>query len=216
MELGKSFYIDLITSDPVTGEPVNADSNPIVYIFEDDNDTPILTIDSEQRGAIVGHYRVFIDATEANGFESDKSYAVIASASLTAVNYKSVITNFIIDAMTPLQVASQMQPLAIPAEFTPTMVIIAPEPVASLEEMFGYSSGYEHKDLFSGYYNQETNTWTDGTSGIVPVEIKEEVAMQKIAYDEYLTALLAYNSEYNTQRELQWRLQCANDLIALS
>jgi hypothetical protein len=97
MELGTTFYIDIIVSDPTTGSAADADAAPVVDIFEDANDTPILSLTSVKRTALDGNYRCQIVATTGNGFEIGKSYAAIASATLGGVSGKMVAANFIME-----------------------------------------------------------------------------------------------------------------------
>lgn len=213
MVLGTEYYIDAIVSDPSTGEPTTADSPPEINIFEDDNDTPILTTAMTERTGQTGQYRVKIDLTTANGFEVGKSYAVRVSSVVGGVTRWVIIQNFIIDSMTPLQVASTLPPVPLDPDFVPTMVLSEPINPGSIDDTLGVNSDYEFKELVTQFYNQETKTWDTPDVSIVPLDVRAEVAIQQESIDVYNSQLEEYNTEYNLQKEVQWRLHCAEKLI---
>lgn len=89
--LGETITIDFATHAPTTGAVSDADSTPTVEVFEDANDTPILTPTATKRTSKTGNYRVQVACTAGNGFEAGKSYNVVASATVGGVTGKGVI-----------------------------------------------------------------------------------------------------------------------------
>jgi hypothetical protein len=94
INLETTLYLNFTTSSPTTGAPADADSLPSVYVYEDDNDTPILTPTPVNRS--VGEYLVAVAATTANGFEVDKTYNVVATGSVGGVDGKIVLATFVV------------------------------------------------------------------------------------------------------------------------
>lgn len=92
--LEETIYRDFITSSPTTGAAADADSTPTAEVFEDANDTPILTPTVTKRTSKTGNYRVPIACTAANGFEAGKSYNVVVSATVGGVAGKAAIATF--------------------------------------------------------------------------------------------------------------------------
>ena len=93
-KLEETIYVDFITSSPTTGAATDADSTPSCEVFEDANDTGIITPTPVRRTGKTGDYRVQIDCTAANGFETAKSYNVVISATVGGIAAKSVISSF--------------------------------------------------------------------------------------------------------------------------
>lgn len=89
--LGETITIDFATHAPTTGAVTDADSTPTVEVFEDANDTPILTPAATKRTAKTGNYRVQVACTAGNGFEAGKSYNVVVSATVGGVTGKGVV-----------------------------------------------------------------------------------------------------------------------------
>ncbi len=95
--LGDAITLDFTTSDPATGEVSDADATPTYEVFEDDNDTAILSGDAVKRTGKTGDYRVTFTASTANGFAVGSSYNVIVSATVGGVAAKSRIGAFRLD-----------------------------------------------------------------------------------------------------------------------
>jgi len=93
-KLEETIYVDFITSSPTTGAATDADSTPSCEVFEDATDTGIITPTPVKRTGKTGDYRVQIDCTAANGFETAKSYNVVVSATVGGIAAKSVISSF--------------------------------------------------------------------------------------------------------------------------
>lgn len=95
---------DIATYDFVTnantGAAVDADSTPTCEIFEDDNDTPILTPAVTKRTGKTGNYRVTFTCSAANGFENGKFYNLIASATVATIAGKARVSTFQIETTT--------------------------------------------------------------------------------------------------------------------
>lgn len=89
---------DFTTHNPVTGAVSDADVTPTCEVFEDTNDSEILTPTCTKRTAKTGNYRLSIDITVANGFEIGKNYNVIVSATVGGITAKSRIDSFLVDA----------------------------------------------------------------------------------------------------------------------
>lgn len=95
VNLGMTVTLDFVTTSPTTGAAASA-SATTVNVFEDANDTAILTPSATERTSQTGNYRVQVACTTANGFEVGKSYNVVVSATVSSVAAKAVIANFVI------------------------------------------------------------------------------------------------------------------------
>lgn len=84
---------DVVTHDPDTGNVRDADSVPVYDVFEDVTDTPILSAqNTTKRTSKTGDYRGNFTCSAANGFDVDKSYNVVASATVTGTVSGNAIT----------------------------------------------------------------------------------------------------------------------------
>jgi len=90
--------LDFTTHNPFTGAVQDTDSLPTCEIFEDDNDSEILTPTVTKRVGKIGNYKILIEATIGNGFEIGKSYNVIISATVNNISAKSRIESFVLDS----------------------------------------------------------------------------------------------------------------------
>jgi len=98
MKLGDIITRDFTTHDPLSGQVSDADVLPTCDVFEDMTDVPMLSPVVTKRAGLVGDYRVTFSCTSANGFEIDKSYNVIVTATVNGVTAKSRIASFYIRA----------------------------------------------------------------------------------------------------------------------
>ena len=89
MNLGDTVYLDFITSNPATGAAQNADSLPEVVVFDEDNDTPLVSLTVVNR--TTGDYRATLAATVGNGFAMGRNYNVVVSATVSGTTGKSVL-----------------------------------------------------------------------------------------------------------------------------
>lgn len=123
--------IDFITSAN-TGAATDADSTPTCAIFEADNDTPILTPTVTKRTSLTGDYRVTFTCSAANGFENDKTYNVVVSATVATIAGKGVASTFQVKAST----------LSGPSSVTLTFrdSLLAPVPLVNFT-ILGQASG---------------------------------------------------------------------------
>ncbi len=96
-KLGDTIVHDFVTHNPTSGAVSDADSTPTCEVFEDDNDTAILSPTVTKRTSKTGNYRVSIAATTGNGFEVGKSYNVIVSATVATITGKARIPSFTVD-----------------------------------------------------------------------------------------------------------------------
>ena len=97
-KLGDIIVLDFTTHNPFTGAVQDTDSLPTCEVFEDDNDSAILTPTVTKRVGKIGNYRISIEATTGNGFEIGKSYNVIISAIVNEILAKSRIESFVLDS----------------------------------------------------------------------------------------------------------------------
>lgn len=95
--LGQTITIDFVTHG-TTGAVSDADSTPTSEVFEETNDTGILTPTVTKRTSKTGNYRLQVVCTAANGFEIGKSYSVVASATVGGIAGKAVVASFMIGA----------------------------------------------------------------------------------------------------------------------
>lgn len=93
-KIGDSVTLDFTTHNPITGQVQDADVLPTSEVFEDATDTPILTPTVTKRAGLTGDYRVTFVTSAANGFEVDKSYNVIAAATVVGITAKARIASF--------------------------------------------------------------------------------------------------------------------------
>lgn len=96
-KLGDTIYLDFTTHRADTGAVTDADSTPTCNVFEDDNDTAILSPTVTKRTGHTGVYRVPIAATAGNGFEVGKSYNVDVTAVVNSITAKARIGAFTLD-----------------------------------------------------------------------------------------------------------------------
>ena len=96
--LNDSVHLDFTTHNPTTGAVSDADSIPTVEVLEDDNDTAIVTPTATKRTEKTGNYRLTFDVTLANGFEINRWYNVVVSATVNGVSAKSVIASFRVES----------------------------------------------------------------------------------------------------------------------
>jgi hypothetical protein len=93
--IGQTITLDFVTHRGDTGAITDADSTPTSEVFEDANDTAILTPTVTKRASKTGNYRLQVACTVANGFELGKSYNVVASATVNTVAGKAVVATFV-------------------------------------------------------------------------------------------------------------------------
>jgi hypothetical protein len=214
IEIESSFYIDLITSSFATGAATDADTPPTAQVFEDNNDTPIQTLDAVKRTDKIGNYRFFIDVSSANGYEEGKSYNIVSSATMSTVVNKKVLCTFIIDSMTKLKVASELDYVTPPDTFTPDMTSNpAPDVVNDLTKHFGAGSGYEYTDIFQRWYDTEKNIWTSSNEEVITPEIRNTVAAYLVTYNTYIINKSNWDNDYAVAKAVQWRSRNAAELI---
>ena len=93
-KLEETIYLDFATSDAGTGALADAASFPTAAVYEDGNDTAILTPTVVKRAAATGKYYVPVACTVANGFEAGRSYNVHVAATVGAVAGGAVLASF--------------------------------------------------------------------------------------------------------------------------
>lgn len=93
--LDEVVYFDVITNDPSSREPTDADSGVTYSVFEEATDTPILSaVAMTKRTSLTGHYRGTFTCSTANGFEVGKWYSVSVSAAVGGTIGKAIAKNF--------------------------------------------------------------------------------------------------------------------------
>ncbi len=92
-KLEETIYLDFIVSS-ATGAAADADSTPTAAVYEDATDVAILAPTVVKRTSLTGNYRVPVACTAANGFEADKSYNVIVSATIGGIAAKAKVGSF--------------------------------------------------------------------------------------------------------------------------
>jgi len=97
-KLNDIITLDFTTHNSFTGAVQDTDLIPTCEIFEDDNDTAILTPTVTKRIGKTGNYKISIEAIIGNGFEIGKSYNVIISATVNGISAKSRIESFVLDS----------------------------------------------------------------------------------------------------------------------
>lgn len=198
VELGQIFFVDFITSNYTTGAATDADSAPALEVFEDDNDTPILSYEAVKRTSKTGNYRAQISATTANGYEVGKSYNVVATIVVSGLTTKIVLSSFYLhDTMTKLTDASLRVTTGIPDYFTPTGMAVEPTVVLSPQELY-----FGNED-FMDKWDVDNGVWKE-TTGVDPLFVTE-VETAQVAYDVYVLAKRDWDQEYNIQKEVQWK-----------
>jgi hypothetical protein len=214
MELGTILYMDVVTSDPATGNVMDADELPTADVFENDSPTPMMSVTMTKRGDNTGDYYAEIDVTEGNGFRETYCYNVICNALVGGISGKLVISNFIIDGMTKLKVASELDYTDPPSTFAPDMSSDpAPEVVDDLNTHFGPTSDYANKVIFQNHYNLDLNEWDTADTDAISTEIRDEVAAYLVTYNAYLAEKKEWDIQYEVQKVVQWRSRVAAHLI---
>lgn len=92
-QLGDTIHMHFETHHPNTGASADAAADTAaVDVFEDDGH--IAAFDPTVTKKATGEYHVAIAATSGNGFEADKSYNVLASATVNSIAAKGIIGTF--------------------------------------------------------------------------------------------------------------------------
>ena len=113
MILESTYIRDFVTNSPTSGATVDADALPTAEVFEDDNDTPILTPVVTKRVAKTGNYRVELELTSVNGFEKGKSYSLVITAVVGGITGKGVVANFSIESVWNEQIEGTFTPAEV-------------------------------------------------------------------------------------------------------
>jgi hypothetical protein len=93
--LDETIVVDFVVSSS-TGAAADADSTPTCEVFEDANDTAILSPTVTGRTGKTGNYRISIACTTANGFEAGKSYNAVVSATVGGIAAKWVAKSLVL------------------------------------------------------------------------------------------------------------------------
>lgn len=215
MELGKTVTLDFIVSDPTTGEPINADFTPSADVYEDTGAGAIYSPVPALRGPAVGHYMVTLVMTEANGFEKGKSYNLIIAATVGGVAGKMILSTFLIDeTMEKKTNVAALLNVVAPPSFIPVVAELGvPEP-EQMDNVYGFNSTHDNKELFVQYWSPENLTWKPGAEGPVPADYMAEVIAYQENINAYLLALAEWQANYDIQKEVQYRAMYADALIS--
>lgn len=90
--LDEVLHWDECTSN-ADGDAADADSTPTFLVFEEANDTPIISSTYTSR-SLTGQYRATMTCSAANGFEVGKFYNVISGATVDGISGKKVSKSF--------------------------------------------------------------------------------------------------------------------------
>ena len=80
IELDDVYFFNAVTTDPTTGDVADADGAVTFKVYEEDNDTAILSGTMTKRTGATGEYRGSVTVSAANGFEVGKWYGVTCEA----------------------------------------------------------------------------------------------------------------------------------------
>ncbi len=94
--------LDFTTHNSATGQAQDADVIPTSEVFEDITGILILTPTVTKRVGMTGGYRVAFIAGVANGFEVDKSYNIIVTATVAGVTAKAQVASFKLESPAPV------------------------------------------------------------------------------------------------------------------
>lgn len=101
--MGQNYALDdtirfgLTIHHPSGGALTEADETPKWYVFEDNSDTPILEGDFTARTGYIGIYKGSFIASEANGFNSNGYYEILASGKVGNIVDQTIIDKFVLD-----------------------------------------------------------------------------------------------------------------------
>ncbi len=101
-KLDESIPLDFTTHNSATGQAQDADVIPTSEVFEDITGILILTPTVTKRVGMTGGYRVAFIAGVANGFEVDKSYNIIVTATVAGVTAKAQVASFKLESPAPV------------------------------------------------------------------------------------------------------------------
>jgi len=93
--IGTILTLRFMTRDATSGQLTDADSLPTTAVYEDANDTPILSPVPVNYGT--GLYRVSVDTAAANGFDVGSGYSVLVTAAVGGFEDTTVLATFVIE-----------------------------------------------------------------------------------------------------------------------
>ena len=102
MIIGEPVTLNFPTHDPHTGQVQDADFLPTCQVFQNNDNTPLLTPLVVKIVAQTGLYRVTFMANSTNGFQIGSNYNVDVTATVAGIQAKSRIGQFIVQAGYPL------------------------------------------------------------------------------------------------------------------
>ena len=92
--VGDSINVEFGTTNVATSAATDATGTPAIAIYEDATGAAMAYTPTPTNSA-VGAYEVTVAATAANGFEADKSYNIVASATVSGVAGHEVLSTFV-------------------------------------------------------------------------------------------------------------------------
>lgn len=98
VDLDDVVHFDVTTYNPSTGASANADSPPTFKVYEEDNDTEIVSGVTVLRSGLTGQYRGSFTVNTSNGFESGKFYNIAANASVSGINASVIAIMFKVES----------------------------------------------------------------------------------------------------------------------
>lgn len=97
VRVGETVRFGVVTHHPSGAYEIAADATPKWFVFEDGVDIAIVEGEFTARTGFVGYYRASVDASLANGFESDKFYEIMASGTVAGLVGKTIVEEFVMD-----------------------------------------------------------------------------------------------------------------------
>jgi len=158
-KIGDTITLDFTTHNASTGMISDADFIPICEIFEDDNDTAILSPTVEKRTNKIGNYRSSIIAIVGNGFEIGKSYNVIVSVIVNNISAKSSIASFTLDSkrnadlndLSQIEIEEKLEPIKLETDkIQPEIIEKKNEFKADISNLALENTSQSIKDIVDG------------------------------------------------------------------
>jgi hypothetical protein len=119
--------------------------------------------------------------------------------------------------MTLIEIAAGLSGYTIPDTFVP---VVGAAPVAPMDmyEKFGtLANNPTYYVAFNDWYNLGDNTWSPDPQSIIdaPAPFRVTVAAWLVSIQTYASTLLAWEIEYELQKDIQWREKMANAILLL-
>jgi hypothetical protein len=147
--MNESLSFEIITHDPATGEPANADDPPAYRLYRDDSDTPLLIDAMTQRDIanVTGWYGVTINLDAGSGFAAGYNYAIVILATVNGINGSMLHAFSIQDSIwnAPVRTLTQSAAQIVAAVASPSSIMVLRGdsllvPITGLGDLSSYTS----------------------------------------------------------------------------